>query len=244
MAGGHRKLPLFMCGLVTLDLNARTNRTVHCSVRIRFMAQSFVVHPQNPQPRLLKQAGELLAKGGLVAVPTDSSYALVARLDDKTAADSLRRLRGLDERHHLTLLCRDLAEIGHFARVDNRQYRFLKMATPGPWTFILEATREVPRRVSHPSRKTIGIRVPDHPVALGLIEHAGSPLISTTLIPQDEDEPLNDAEEILSRYANQLAAVIDGGPCPLQPTTVIDLTGPEPEVVRRGQGDLSALGLD
>lgn len=208
------------------------------------MAQSFVVHPQNPQPRLLKQAGELLAKGGLVAVPTDSSYALVARLDDKTAADALRRLRGLDERHHLTLLCRDLAEIGHFARVDNRQYRFLKMATPGPWTFILEATREVPRRVSHPSRKTIGIRVPDHPVTLGLIEHAGSPLISTTLIPEDEDEPLNDAEEILGRYANQLAAVIDGGSCPLMPTTVIDLTGAEPEVVRRGQGDLAALGLD
>lgn len=208
------------------------------------MAQSFVVHPQNPQPRLLKQAGELLAKGGLVAVPTDSSYALVARLDDKTAADSLRRLRGLDERHHLTLLCRDLAEIGHFARVDNRQYRLLKMATPGPWTFILEASREVPRRVSHPSRKTIGIRVPDHAVTLGLIEYAGSPLISTTLIPEDEDEPLNDAEEILSRYGNQLAAIIDGGPCPLMPTTVIDLTGPEPEVVRRGQGDLSTLGLN
>ena len=208
------------------------------------MAQLFVVHPQNPQVRSLKQAGELLAKGGLVAVPTDSSYALVARLDDKTAADSLRRLRGLDERHHLTLLCRDLAEIGHFARVDNRQYRFIKLATPGPWTFILEASREVPRRVSHPSRKTIGIRVPDHVVALGLIEQAGSPLISTTLIPEDEDEPLNDAQEILDRYANQLAAVIDGGSCPLMPTTVIDLTGPEPEIVRRGQGDLSALGLD
>ncbi|TAL78544.1 MAG: threonylcarbamoyl-AMP synthase [Burkholderiaceae bacterium] len=207
------------------------------------MAQLFVVHPKNPQVRLLKQAGTLLAKGGLVAVPTDSSYALVARLDDKTAADSLRRLRGLDERHHLTLLCRDLAEIGHFARVDNRQYRFLKLATPGPWTFILEATREVPRRVSHPSRKTIGIRVPSHMVALGLIEQAGSPLISTTFIPEGEDVPLNSAQEILDRYANQLAAVIDGGPCSQIPTTVIDLTGPEPEVLRRGQGDLSALGL-
>lgn len=207
------------------------------------MAQLFVVHPKNPQVRLLKQAGTLLAKGGLVAVPTDSSYALVARLDDKTAADSLRRLRGLDECHHLTLLCRDLAEIGHFARVDNRQYRFLKLATPGPWTFILEATREVPRRVSHPSRKTIGIRVPSHMVALGLIEQAGSPLISTTFIPEGEDVPLNSAQEILDRYANQLAAVIDGGPCSQIPTTVIDLTGPEPEVLRRGQGDLSALGL-
>lgn len=208
------------------------------------MAQFFTVHPVNPQARLLKQAAQLLADGGLVAVPTDSSYAVVARLDDKTAADSLRRLRGLDDRHHLTLLCRDLAEIGHFARVDNRQYRFLKMATPGPWTFILGATREVPRRVSHPSRKTIGIRVPDHRVALDLIEYAGSPLMSTTLIPEGEEEPLNDAQLILERYANQLAAVIDGGPCPLMPTTVIDLTGPAPEVMRRGQGDLAALGID
>lgn len=208
------------------------------------MAQLFVVHPENPQARLLKQAGQLLADGGLVAVPTDSSYAVVARLDDKPAADALRRLRGLDDRHHLTLLCRDLAEIGHFARVDNRQYRFLKMATPGPWTFILEATREVPRRVSHPSRKTIGIRVPDHRVALALIEAAGTPLMSTTLIPEDEEDPMNDAQAIFDRYANQLAAVIDGGACVLAPTTVIDLTGASPEVIRRGQGDLAALGLD
>jgi len=208
------------------------------------MAQYFVVHPQNPQARLLKQAGQFLADGGLVAVPTDSSYAVVARLDDKSAADALRRLRGLDERHHLTLLCRDLAEIGHFARVDNRQYRFLKLATPGPWTFILEATREVPRRVSHPSRKTIGIRVPDHKVTLDLLEAAASPLISTTLIPEGENEPLNDAEQILERYGHQLAAVIDGGASPLMPTTVIDLSGAEPVVVRRGGGDPAALGLD
>ncbi|MEO6986496.1 MAG: L-threonylcarbamoyladenylate synthase [Paralcaligenes sp.] len=207
------------------------------------MAQYFVVHPENPQIRLLKQAGQLLADGGLVAVPTDSSYAVLARLDDKAAADALRRLRGLDSRHHLTLLCRDLAEIGHFARVDNSQYRLLKIATPGPWTFILEATREVPRRVSHPSRKTIGIRVPNHPVTLGLIECAGSPLISTTLIPEGEDEPLNDAQLIRERYGNQLAAIIDSGACPLMPTTVIDLTGPIPEIIRRGQGDLASLGL-
>ena len=208
------------------------------------MAQYFVVHPQNPQSRLLKQAGQLLADGGLVAVPTDSSYAVVARLDDKSAADALRELRGLDERHHLTLLCRDLAEIGHFARVDNRQYRFLKLATPGPWTFILEATREVPRRVSHPSRKTIGIRVPDHKVTLDLLDAAESPLISTTLIPEGEDVPLNDAQQILQRYGHQLAAVIDGGACPLTPTTVIDLSGSEPVVTRRGGGDPATLGLD
>ena len=208
------------------------------------MAQLFTVHPQNPQPRLLKQASQLIEKGGLVALPTDSSYAVVARLDDKAAADALRRIRGLDERHHLTLLCRDLAEIGQFARVDNRQYRLLKLATPGPWTFILEATREVPRRVSHPSRKTIGIRVPNNPVALELLAQAGAPLISTTLIPQDEDLPLNDAEEIFSRYGHELAAVIDGGACPFEPTTVIDLTGPEPVVLRRGQGNLASLGLD
>jgi Sua5/YciO/YrdC/YwlC family protein len=208
------------------------------------MAQLFVVHPENPQSRLLGQAGQLLAEGGLVAIPTDSSYAIVARLDDKSAADALRRLRGLDERHHLTLLCRDLGEISHFARVDNRQYRFLKLATPGSYTFILEATKEVPRRVSHPSRKTIGIRVPDHRITLSFIEAAGTPLVSTTLIPEGETQPLNDAEEIFQRYGNQLAAVIDGGACSLAPTTVIDLTGPLPEVLRRGQGDLAAVGLD
>ncbi len=207
------------------------------------MAQLFVVHPENPQSRLLHQAAGLLAQGGLVAVPTDSSYAVVARLDDKDAAEALRRLRGLDERHHLTLLCRDLAEISHFARVDNQQYRLLKLATPGPWTFILEATREVPRRVSHPSRKTIGIRVPDHRIARALLEATGSSLMSTTLIPQDEAHALNDAQDILARYGHALAAIIDGGACTLAHTTVIDLTGAVPEVLRRGQGDPAQLGL-
>jgi len=208
------------------------------------MPQQFTVHPQNPQVRLLRQAAELFNRGGVLAVPTDSSYALVARLDDKAAADALRRLRGLDERHHLTLLCRDLAEISHFAKVDNAQYRLLKLATPGPWTFILQATREVPRRVSHPSRKTIGIRVPDHPITLGLIAEVGAPLLSTTLVPEGEDTPLNDAHDIVEYYGKQLAGVIDGGACPLQSTTVIDLTGAEPEILRRGQGDPATLGLD
>jgi len=207
------------------------------------MALLITIHPDNPQPRLLKQAAQWLRDGGLVAVPTDSSYAVVARLDDKAAADGLRRIRGLDERHHLTLLCRDLAEIGQMARVDNRQYRLLKAATPGPWTFILEATREVPRRVSHPSRKTIGIRVPDHKVMLALLEEVGAPLLSTTLIPRGEEDALNDAEEISGRYAHELAAVVDAGACPQSPTTVVDLTGDAPQVLRRGRGDPAVLGL-
>jgi tRNA threonylcarbamoyl adenosine modification protein (Sua5/YciO/YrdC/YwlC family) len=208
------------------------------------MSQFFSVHPDNPQPRLLKQAAQLIEKGGLVAVPTDSSYALVAHLDDKAAADRLRQVRGLDARHHLTLLCRDLAEISQFAKVDNAQYRLLKHATPGPWTFILEASREVPRRLSHPSRKTIGIRIPDHPVALGLLEQCGAALISTTLIPDAEEMPLNDPEEIRARYEHVLAAVIDAGSCSLEPTTVIDLSGPTPVVTRKGRGDPASLGLE
>ncbi|MFQ6689000.1 L-threonylcarbamoyladenylate synthase, partial [Bordetella pertussis] len=200
------------------------------------MALLLTLHPANPQPRLIKQAAQWLSDGGLVAVPTDSSYAVVAPLDDKAAADALRRLRGLDERHHLTLLCRDLAEIGQVARVDNKQYRLLKAATPGPWTFILEATREVPRRVSHPSRKTIGIRVPAHAVALALLEQVGAPLLSTTLIPRDEEDALNDPEAIQERYQHELAAVIDAGACPQTPTTVVDLTGAEPAVLRRRSG--------
>jgi len=193
--------------------------------------------------RLLKQAAQLIRSGGLVAIPTDSTYALVAPLDDKQAAEALRRVRGVDERHHLTVLCRDLAEIGQFAHVDNQQYRLLKAATPGPWTFILEATREVPRRLSHPSRKTIGIRVPDHPIALCLLEEMGSPLLSSTLIPAGDEDPLNDAAQIRERYEHELAAVVDGGACPREPTTVVDLTGPEPVVLRRGRGDPGTLGI-
>lgn len=207
------------------------------------MSQLFVVHPENPQPRLLRQAAQLLQNGGLVAVPTDSSYAVVARLDDRAAAEALRKLRGLDERHHLTVLCRDMTTISQFARVDNAQFRLLKQATPGPWTFILEASREVPRRVSHPSRKTIGIRVPAHPVTLAFLEAVDSPLLSTTLIPEGEELPLNDPEEIRERYQHALAAVIDAGACPFEPTTVIDLSGPVPELIRRGRGDPGVLGI-
>jgi tRNA threonylcarbamoyl adenosine modification protein (Sua5/YciO/YrdC/YwlC family) len=208
------------------------------------MAQYFDVHPENPQIRLLKQAAALLEKGGVVAVPTDSSYALVCHLDDKAAADKMRSIRQVDDKHHLTLLCRDLAELASYARVDNRQYRLLKAATPGPWTFILEATKEVPRRVSHPKRLTIGLRVPEHRVLHELLaQHKGGPLLATTLIPAGETDPLNDAHEIRERYEHQLAAVIDAGACPHEPTTVIDLSGEEPEVLRRGRGDPAELGL-
>lgn len=211
------------------------------------MSQFFEIHPDNPQTRLLRQAVQLLAKGGVLAVPTDSSYALVCHLDDKAAADRLRRIRQVDDRHHLTLLCRDLSELASYARVDNRQYRLLKQATPGAYTFILEASKEVPRRVSHPSRKTIGLRVPDHGVLLALLAEHGAPLLATTLIPPGETTPMNDAHEIRERFERDLDGVIDAGACSLEPTTVIDLTpmgtGGDPEVVREGQGQLAALGL-
>nr|WP_315238570.1 L-threonylcarbamoyladenylate synthase [uncultured Albidiferax sp.] len=211
------------------------------------MAQHFEIHPDNPQIRLLKQTVALLGQGKLVAVPTDSSYALVCHLDDKAAADLLRRTRGVDDKHHLTLLCRDLSELANYARVDNKQYRLLKAATPGPYTFILEASKEVPRRLSHPSRKTIGLRVPDHKTLQALLELHGAPLLATTLIPPGETEPLNDAHAIRDLFEHQIAAVLDAGACPLEPTTVIDLTemgsGGDPVLVRQGRGDLAAIGL-
>jgi tRNA threonylcarbamoyl adenosine modification protein (Sua5/YciO/YrdC/YwlC family) len=207
------------------------------------MSQLFEVHPDNPQPRLLKLAAQILHAGGVAAVPTDSSYALACHLDDKAAAEHLRRIRQVDEKHHLTLLCRDLSELATYARVDNRQYRMLKLATPGPFTFILEATKEVPRRVSHPSRRTIGLRVPAHRVLQMLLEELGQPLLATTFIPPGETDPLNEAHEIRDRYQKQLQAVVDAGACPMQPTTVIDLSGDEPVLVRQGRGDPAALGL-
>jgi tRNA threonylcarbamoyl adenosine modification protein (Sua5/YciO/YrdC/YwlC family) len=211
------------------------------------MAQFFEVHPDNPQPRLLKQAVSLIERGGIAAVPTDSSYALVCHLDDKTAADKLRRIRGVDDKHHLTLLCRDLSELANYARVDNQQYRLIKAATPGPYTFILDASKEVPRRLSHPSRKTIGLRVPEHKTLQALLELLGAPLLATTLIPRGQTEPLNDAEQIRALMEHELAAVVDAGACFQQPTTVIDLTamreGGDAVLVRLGRGEVSAMGL-
>ena len=207
------------------------------------MSQYFEVHPDNPQQRLLKQAAQILHQGGIAAVPTDSSYALVCHLDDKAAAEQLRRIRQVDDKHHLTLLCRDLSELATYARVDNRQYRLLKLGTPGAFTFILEATKEVPRRVSHPSRRTIGLRVPDHNVTQLLLAELGQPLLATTLIPPGEDEPLNDPQEIRERFEKQVQVVIDSGACPMEPTTVIDFSADEPRLVRRGRGDPERLGL-
>jgi tRNA threonylcarbamoyl adenosine modification protein (Sua5/YciO/YrdC/YwlC family) len=207
------------------------------------MSQYFEVHPQNPQQRLLKQAAQILHAGGIVAVPTDSSYALVCHLDDKAAAENLRRIREVDDRHHLTLLCRDLSELASYARVDNRQFRLIKLGTPGPYTFILEATKEVPRRLSHPSRRTIGLRVPDHRVTQELLSVFGAPLLATTLIPPGETEPLNDPQAIRDRFQKRLQAIVDAGACPMQPTTVVDLTGDEPELIRQGRGDAARLGL-
>jgi tRNA threonylcarbamoyl adenosine modification protein (Sua5/YciO/YrdC/YwlC family) len=211
------------------------------------MAQFFEVHPDNPQLRLLKQAVSLIERGGIAAVPTDSSYALVCHLDDKTAADKLRRIRGVDDKHHLTLLCRDLSELANYARVDNQQYRLIKAATPGPYTFILDASKEVPRRLSHPSRKTIGLRVPEHKTLQALLELLGAPLLATTLIPRGQTEPLNDAEQIRALMEHELAAVVDAGACFQQPTTVIDLTamreGGDAVLVRLGRGEVSAMGL-
>ena len=211
------------------------------------MAQYLHVHPDNPQARLLKQAVALLDTGGVVAVPTDSSYALVCHLDDKTAVERMRRIRQVDDKHHLTLLCRDLSELANYARVDNRQYRLLKAATPGAYTFILEATKEVPRRVSHPQRKTIGLRVPLNRTLLELLSLHGAPLLATTLIAPGEREPMNDAQAIRDRFEHELAAVIDAGACPLEPTTVVDLTpmdgGGDPALIRAGRGPLDTLGL-
>ncbi len=211
------------------------------------MAQLLQVHPDNPQLRLLRQAADALRKGQVLAVPTDSSYALVCHLDDKAAIDLLRRIRGVDDRHHLTLLCRDLAELGQYARVDNRQFRLLKLGTPGPYTFILEATKEVPRRVSHPQRKTIGLRVPDHRVMLDLLALHEAPLLATTLILPGDTEPLHEALDIRQRLQHELGVVIDAGPCARAPTTAIDLTpmdqGESAALIRLGGGTLERLGL-
>lgn len=206
------------------------------------MSQYFVIHPDNPQARLVRQAVEIVKAGGVIALPTDSCYALCCHLDDRDAVSRLRRIRQVDEKHHLTLLCRDLSEISQYARIDNRQYRLLKAATPGPYTFILEATREVPKRLSHPSRKTIGLRVPENNIALAVLEDLGQPLLTTTLILPGDEEPMTSGWEIRDRLQHDLDLVIDGA-CGFDPTTVIDLTGETPVLLRAGRGALGLFGF-
>ena len=207
------------------------------------MAQYFVIHSQNPQGRLLLQAAQIVRDGGLIVYPTDSCYALGCRIGEKAAQERMRAVRGVGPGHHFTLVCRDLSEIARYARVDNRQYRLLKAATPGSYTFILQATREVPRRLQNPRRSTIGLRVPDHKVVQGLLGVLDEPLLSSTLLLPGDELPLNDAAEIRERLEHDVELVLDGGPCGVEMTTVVDLTAELPEVVRVGKGTLDPFGV-
>lgn len=208
------------------------------------MARYLSIHPEDPQPRMLAQTAEVLRESGVIAIPTDSCYALGCGLGDKDAVERIRRIRGVDDRHHLTLMCRDLSEIAQFARVDNAQYRLLKATTPGSYTFILEGTKELPRRVLHPKRKTIGLRVPDHKVALALLAELGEPLLTSTLMLLGDESPLTEGWEIQDRLDDHLELILDGGYCGTEPTTVIDLTNWPPELVRAGRGSLEPFGFE
>ncbi|MGH8849376.1 MAG: L-threonylcarbamoyladenylate synthase [Casimicrobiaceae bacterium] len=207
------------------------------------MAQYFAIHPVNPQPRLIRQAAAIVRRGGVIAYPTDSSYAFGCRIGDAAAAERVRRLREVDEKHQLTLVCRDLAEIGRYAQLDNEQFRIVKLGIPGSYTFLLPATREVPRRLKHPHRRTIGVRVPDHAVVQSLLAELGEPLLSSTLIPAGATDPINDPADIRTRYQQALDLIIDSGACHLEPTTVVDLAISPPAVTRLGRGDPARLGL-
>lgn len=206
------------------------------------MSQFFQIHPENPQKRLIDQAVEIVRQGGVIAYPTDSGYALGCHLGDKKAIEKIKRLRSLDDKHNFTLVCSDLSDIGTYAKVDNSVFRLLKANTPGAYTFILNATSEVPRLLLHPKRRSIGVRVPDHRITHALLEALGEPLMSVTLIPVGEELPMTDPEEIRDRYMNQLDLIIDGGACHLEPTSVIDLRELPPTILREGRGDLAPFG--
>lgn len=208
------------------------------------MARYLSIHPDDPQPRLIAQVAEVLREGGVVTFPTDSCYALGCCLGDKEAVERIRRIRNVDERHHLTLMCRDLSEIAQFARVDNAQYRLLKATTPGSYVFILEGTKELPRRVLHPKRKTIGLRVPAHTVAQALLAELGEPLLTSTLMLPGDENPLTEGWEIQDRLDDHLELILDGGFCGTEPTTVIDLTSLPPVLVRAGRGTLLPFALE
>jgi len=207
------------------------------------VAQFFSIHPDNPQPRLIRRTVEIVRAGGVIVYPTDSCYALGCRLGDKAAMERMRAIRQVGERHPFALVCRDLAELAVYARVDNRQFRLLKRATPGSYTFILKATREVPKRLLHPSRKTIGLRVPDHRVVHALLAELGEPLLSSTLLLPGDELPLNDAREIRDRLEHEVDLVLDAGSCGLTPTTIVDLTGEDPVITRQGKGSTQPFGL-
>lgn len=207
------------------------------------MADLLAIHPDHPQPRLIERAAAIIRKGGLVALPTDSAYALCGHVGDAGLLDRIRRIRGVDERHLFTLMCRDLSEIATYARVDNATYRLLKATTPGSYTFILEGTKELPRRVLHPKRKTIGLRIPDHKLTLALLEELNEPLLTSTLIPAGADAPLSDADEIDARIGKLIDLIVDAGPCGSEATSVINLAGGLPELVRAGRGPLAPFGL-
>ncbi|MGI9316245.1 MAG: L-threonylcarbamoyladenylate synthase [bacterium] len=205
------------------------------------MAQFFKIHPDNPQLRLIRQAVEILRRGGVIAYPTDSSYALGCAIGNKEAMEKIRRIRRVDDDHNFTLVCRDLSELSVYARVDNEIYRLLKRFTPGPYTFILGATREVPRRLQHAKKKTIGLRVPDFPIVDALLAELDEPIMSSTLILPGQQLPMNDAEEIREKLEHEVDMVVDGGPCDLEPTTVVDLVTGVPKVLRSGKGDIAAF---
>lgn len=207
------------------------------------MSQFFTLHRTHPETRLIKRAVDIVRKGGLIAYPTDSCYALGCHIGDKNAMERIRRVRGVDERHHFTLVCRDLSEIGTFAKVNNAQYRLLKAHTPGTYTFILDATRELPRRLAHPKRATVGVRVPEHPITHALLTELNEPLLSSTLMLPGDENPLNDAEEIRVRLEHEVDLILDGGTCGIEPTTVIDLSGPEPILIRKGKGNVASIGF-
>jgi tRNA threonylcarbamoyl adenosine modification protein (Sua5/YciO/YrdC/YwlC family) len=207
------------------------------------VSQFFTLHPTHPEARLIKRAAEIVRSGGVIAYPTDSCYALGCHIGDKTAMERIRKIRDVDERHHFTLVCRDLSEIGTFAKVNNSQYRLLKAHTPGSYTFILQATRELPRRIAHPKRATVGVRVPEHVAALALLAELNEPLLSSTLMLPNDVEPLNDADEIRRKLNHQVDLILDGGACGVVPTTVIDLSGDEPILVRQGKGDSTVFGF-
>jgi len=207
------------------------------------MAQFFSVHPTHPQPRLIRQAAAILRAGGVIAYPTDSSYALGCQLGDAAAARRIRNIRGVDDAHHLTLVCRDLADAGRFTRLANWQFRIVRQGVPGAYTFLLPGTREVPRRLLHPKRSTIGLRVPDHPVVSALLGELGEPILSSTLILPGESAPLNDPESIRIRLEHAVDLVIDAGPCSAEPTTIVDLAVEPAVIVRQGRGDPARLGI-